>query len=82
MIEVRIFGLFRARTEKRELELEPVATLRELLPIVAGQTGIPVEEWRQASIFVNGEPMHRLRMLSTRLKDGDKIALLSPASGG
>jgi len=47
-----------------------------------GETGVDETLLREALIFLNGKPLTGIWRLRRRLRDGDELALLSPAGGG
>jgi thiamine biosynthesis protein ThiS len=59
----------------RELELEPAATIEELL----GELGL---ETPYALVERNGEPVERERYRSLELQEGDQLVVAHPVAGG
>ncbi|MEG2002349.1 MAG: MoaD/ThiS family protein [Clostridia bacterium] len=81
MISIKLFGLFRQKTENFEFELT-ATRLDECLKELEKASGIPVKDLKNGVIFVNKIPLEKLKGFKTPLKDGDTIAILSPVSGG
>ncbi len=81
-IKVKLFGVFRVDTHTAEVELDAeklkdvFGTLNEKLGVVKMDSGL---EFKDAVVYLNGESC---RKKSQKLKDGDELWLLSPASGG
>ncbi len=81
-INVKLFGVFRMDTGRAELRLEAnrmgdiFPALKKELQTEKTASGLA---FKDASVYLNGESC---RKKSARLKDGDEIWLLSPASGG
>lgn len=82
MITVKLYGLFRIEAEKPVYQFENAATLNDALIALQKETSLSLAEWKQAVLYVNGIPIDKLKMFRTPLKDGDTVAVLSPASGG
>ncbi|MBQ7638405.1 MAG: MoaD/ThiS family protein [Clostridia bacterium] len=81
-IKVKLFGVFRVDTHTPEVELDAdrmkdvFSALNEKLGNIQMDSGL---EFKDAVVYLNGESC---RKKSAKLKDGDEIWLLSPASGG
>lgn len=81
MIAVKLFGLFRNKTDKYEYSIS-AARLDELLEKLEIESNIPLKDLKNGVIFVNSKPFEKLKKFKTPLNNGDEVAILSPASGG
>jgi molybdopterin synthase sulfur carrier subunit len=89
-VAVRLFTSLRALTNIKETEVE-AADIRELIDTLAGRFG---DQFRQMllesdgslktyfHVLVNGRHVRLLDGLSTRLNDGDVVAIFPPIGGG
>lgn len=64
--------------ERDPIDLPEGATVDALLSLLRAQTSKQSEVWRTLAVAVNQE----YAALSTRLHEGDEVALLPPVSGG
>lgn len=74
MITVKIFGVVRLQTGVSRFETD-VQTVDELLDHIPGLTR---KEAKDLIVMVNGKSVAQRH----KLRDGDEVALLSPAGGG
>ena len=84
MVHVELFGLFRLDTGIKELDAD-VKSVKELYPILMKKakeinpnTTITAKDIDGCIIVVNGVQTKK----SAKLKDGDKLMLMSPVCGG
>lgn len=92
-VTVKLFGVFRSDTRMAK-ETVPAATVADIFPVLnkkidevyavnkAADPALkkPDEiKFKDALIYINGEKISRK---SAKLKDGDEIWVMSPASGG
>ncbi|NCA91651.1 MoaD/ThiS family protein [bacterium] len=82
MITVKLYGLYRLKAENPVYEINKVKTLADALVKLELATNVSVKEWEKAVIYINGVAIDKLKMFKSKLKDGDEVAILSPASGG
>lgn len=82
MITVSLYGLYRLQAKEARYELGDARDVRELLQYLEAAAGIPCKELKKAVIFVNGTPIDKTGMFRTKLHGGDRVSVLSPASGG
>ncbi len=91
-VTVKVFGILSEQTGwmQKVVELEDNATVEDLLEKLyeeapglkkavqelSSSTGMPI------TILVNGRSIEYLNGLSTRLNDGDTVAIIPPAGGG
>ena len=80
MVTIKLFGLLTEFDGPRQFAVE-AATIREALK-QAAEMGVDKELLSGALMFVNEHPLTGARRFSRRLRDGDELALLSPAGGG
>ena len=80
MITVKLFGLLCEYTGQRQFTVK-AKTVREAIR-KAAEMGIDKKQMHGALIYLNDMPLTGARRLSTKLSDGDELALLSPVSGG
>jgi len=80
MVTVRFFGLARDAFGQREIIVR-ASTVGEILG-AAAETADAKRLLRGALIFVNGSPVTGSRRFRRRLRDGDELAVLTPAGGG
>ena len=76
MITVKLYGLLRIESGIREKQLE-AATVGEVLDCLA-DCGISKKDLNSCVILVNGNSGSK----RSRLKDGDRVVLMSPVAGG
>ncbi|MDD4839309.1 MAG: MoaD/ThiS family protein [Clostridia bacterium] len=81
MVYVKFFGSARVKFEKKEMEAD-CSDIKTLLQIISKEFGVEVKDVKQFLVYVNEVNINKLKMWRTKLSDGDKIMLLSPASGG
>lgn len=82
MIKVEFFGLYRLNYNMAKWEVE-ATTLIELLEKLASNFPVyTVKELKNSVIMVNEVNFLKLRKYKTKLKDGDSVFIMSPASGG
>ncbi len=74
MIEVKIYGVVSLKTNVESLKTN-VKNVDELLGIIPG---LSRKEAKDLVLLVNGKAVKK----NYEFKDGDKVALLSPAGGG
>ncbi|MDD3947753.1 MAG: MoaD/ThiS family protein [Clostridia bacterium] len=82
MITVSLYGLYRLKSNETMYEFEEAKDIKQLLLLVQAASGIPVKELKQAVIFVNDTPIDKLGLFRAKLNGGDRISIISPASGG
>jgi len=89
MIKVELFGLFRLDTGIKEFELDEtkqhVSCVRDLYPILLAKakeinptTKITAKDIDGCIIIINDKQTKK----SAKLKDGDRVQLMSPVCGG
>lgn len=82
MITVKFFGLISVENNVRQL-LVKEGTVRQVLnEVMQSCPNISEQQLRQTIMFVNKQHISGNKRFSIVLKDGDELALLSPASGG
>ena len=74
MIEVKIYGVVSLKTNVESLKTN-VKNVDELLGIIPG---LSRKEAKDLVLLVNGKSVKK----NYEFKDGDQVALLSPAGGG
>ena len=84
MVKVELFGLFRLDTGIKELEAD-VSTVKELYPLLLAEakrldpkTKITARDIDGCIVVVNGKQTNK----RAKLKDGDRVMLMSPVCGG
>ena len=84
MVEVKLFGLFRLDTGIKSLEAE-AGSVADLYPILLAKakevnptTKITSKDIDGCIVLVNGKQEKK----SCKLRDGDKVYLMSPVCGG
>jgi len=84
MVKVELFGLFRLDTGIKELTAD-VKIVKELYPILLAEakridpkTKISAKDIDGCIVVVNGKQTNK----RAKLKDGDKVMLMSPVCGG
>ena len=84
MVKVELFGLFRLDTGIKELEAN-VSTVKELYPLLLAEakrldpkTKITARDIDGCIVVVNGKQTNK----RAKLKDGDRVMLMSPVCGG
>lgn len=82
MINVEFYGTLRSLMTIDMLVVEAY-TIKELIVTIEKETKIACKsELRNAITFVNQVNFLKLKKYNTKLKVGDKVVFLSPASGG
>ncbi|MEG1613799.1 MAG: MoaD/ThiS family protein [Clostridia bacterium] len=82
MVKVKFFGLLRLDLKIKEIDVE-AQTVKELLSEVAQKTKMfSPRELKGYLIYVNGTLSTKLSGYRTKLKDGDVVIMMNPASGG
>jgi len=82
MITVKFYGLLSLECNLRQL-LVKAGTVRQVLnEILQSCPNISEQQLSQAILFVNKQHISGHKRFSVVLKDGEELALLSPASGG
>ncbi len=82
MVTVKFYGLLRLKVKVAQMQLQ-ANTVRELLQQIERELKVvKYKELKQHNIFVNGKNITEQRMFRTKLKDDDKVVLMSPVSGG
>lgn len=92
-VTVKLFGVFRSDTHMANEKIA-ASTVAEIFPVLNVKAGevyaakkaenpalekpAPVE-FKDAVVYINGE---RASKKSAKLKDGDEVWIMSPASGG
>lgn len=82
MISVDLYGLYRLKSKDSRYEFESAKDIRQLILLLERASGIPASELKQAVIFINGIPIDKLGTYRAKLNGGDRISIISPASGG
>lgn len=84
MVNVKLFGLFRLDTGIKELDAE-AASVKELYPVLLAKakeknpdTTITSKDIDGCIVVINGKQSKK----SAKLRDGDKVMLMSPVCGG
>jgi MoaD family protein len=92
-VTVKFFTALREIVGKREEELEfsRGTTVKELLKHLSESYGQPFKEYiysekgrakSHLQFLINGKSIATLKGFETKLKDGDKIAIIPPIGGG
>ncbi len=82
MIKVEFFGLYRLNYGLKECSVE-AASVKELFKKLYEMNPVyTVKELKNSIVFVNDVNFLKLKKYKTPLKDGDKVLIMSPASGG
>ncbi len=82
MITVKFFGLISVDSNIRQL-LVKEGTVRQVLnEVIESCPDISEQQLTQVIMFVNKQHISGNKRFSVLLRDGDELALLSPASGG
>lgn len=81
MITIKLFGQYREKSEVFEFKID-AERLDEALKELEKVSGILLRDLKNGVIFVNKQPLEKLKGFKTTLNDGDEIAILSPVSGG
>lgn len=93
-MKVKLFNLLSKSVGKKELELDNIENVRDLLQYFSEVYGEKVDRWIwQGSgekrtlmtgtlILVNGRHVQHLQRLETPLKEEDVISIFPPSGGG
>lgn len=85
MIEVRVLGFFQEYTGKNMVEIpyREGLTVDNVLKILSPELHKYISEHiENAVILVNGVSINNLKGLETKLRDGDRVALMPVVGGG
>lgn len=82
MITVKFFGLISIDYNIRQLTVREGKVSDVLKEIIQRRPDISEQQLIQAIMMINKKPVSGKKRLSTELKDGDELVLLSPVSGG
>lgn len=81
MVTVSFFGAARLDFDTKEIILD-AKDIASVVQQICQKFNITKKKARQYLYFVNEQNITELKMWRTKLNKGDKIMLLSPASGG
>lgn len=82
MVKVKFFGLLRLDLKIKEIEVE-ASTVNQMLEKLSEQIpSMTAKDFKGYLIYVNGTPINKLKNFRTKLKDGDEVVMMNPASGG
>lgn len=82
MIKVEFFGLYRLDLGIAEISVK-AESVREVFEIIEKQyKKYTADELKNSIVLVNGINFLKLKKARTKLKDGDTVFIMSPASGG
>ncbi|NLT17792.1 MAG: ThiS family protein [Firmicutes bacterium ADurb.Bin080] len=82
MIKVEFFGLYRLNYKMSSWETEASDINNLLKNLSEYNSYYSYKELKDSIILINGKNIMDLRRFRTRLKDGDNVLIMSPASGG
>ncbi len=82
MIKVEFFGLYRLDLGVAEINVE-AESVKEVFEIIEKKYGkYTAQELKDSIVLVNGINFLKLKKSRTKLKQGDTVFIMSPASGG
>ena len=92
-IEIKFFTALREITSKKveKLELQENTTIDELIILLSNKFGKKFKEYVYnkngkiqdfLSFLINGKNINTLQGLTTKLQEGDVVAILPPVGGG
>ncbi len=82
MVNVEFFGLYRLNYKMKECQLDArnvldlFGELNKMNPVYS------VKELKNSIVIVNDVNINDLKKYRTKLSEGDKVLIMSPASGG
>lgn len=82
MVKVEFFGLYRLNYKMKECEIDAAdimelfRKLNEMNPVYS------VRDLKNSIVIINDVNFNELKKYRTKLNDGDKVLIMSPASGG
>ena len=81
MVKVEFFGLYRLNYKMKECEIDAdvmdlFKKLNEAYPVYS------VKDLKNSIVIVNDVNFNNLKKYKTKLRDGDRVLIMSPASGG
>lgn len=82
MIIVKLFGLISLDCNIRQLQVKEGTVRQVFNEIRQSCPNISEQQLRQVIMFINKQHISGNKRFSIVLKDGDELALISPASGG
>lgn len=82
MVKVEFFGSFRLNFKIAEINIE-AKSIKEMLDIISKKfPNVSKQEIYSATLFVNDKEVKSIFRNFMKLKDGDKVLMLYPSSGG
>lgn len=82
MITVKFFGLLRVNNNIKQLRVKE-GTVRQVLDeVMRLHPSITEQQLKQAIMVINKKQITGNKRFSIKLKEGDELVFLSPASGG
>ena len=82
MITVKFYGLISVDSNIRQLPVKEGTVRQVLNEVIRSCPDISEQQIMQVIMFVNKQHISGNKRFSVLLRDGDELALLSPASGG
>lgn len=82
MVKVEFFGLYRLNYKMKECEIDAAdimelfRKLNEMNPVYS------VRDLKNSIVIINDVNFNELKKYRTKLNNGDKVLIMSPASGG
>ena len=82
MVKVEFFGLYRLNYKMKECEID-AADIKELFRKLNEMNPVySVRDLKNSIVIVNDVNFNELKKYRTKLNNGDKVLIMSPASGG
>jgi len=82
MVKVEFFGLYRLNLGVAEVRVEAESIKEVFEKIEKKYNKYTAEELKNSIVLVNGINFLKLKKSRTKLKAGDTVFIMSPASGG
>ncbi|MDD4120097.1 MAG: MoaD/ThiS family protein [Clostridia bacterium] len=82
MIKIEFFGLYRLNYKMSSWETEAADVNNLLKKLSEYNSFYSYKQLKDSIILVNGKNIMDLNRFRTRLKEGDNVLIMSPASGG
>ena len=82
MVKVEFFGLYRLNYKMKECEIDAADVMDLFKKLNEAYPVYSVKDLKNSIVIVNDVDFNNLKKYKTKLRDGDRVLIMSPASGG